>query len=43
MTTAGWILMLSSVFFVWALTIWCYYKLLTRRRGTPGSDDDAST
>jgi hypothetical protein len=29
MTGGGWILLLVSTAFVWSLTIWCYYKVLT--------------
>ena len=29
MTTLGWIFLLSSTAFVWGLTGWCYYKVLT--------------
>ena len=29
MTTLGWIFMLSSLTFVWSLTLWCFRKVLT--------------
>jgi hypothetical protein len=29
MTTLGWLFMLVSVGFVWILTGWCYFKVLT--------------
>lgn len=29
MTGGGWLMMLGSTAFVWALTAWCYYKVLT--------------
>jgi hypothetical protein len=29
MRLGGWILLLGSTAFVWSLTIWCYYKVLT--------------
>ncbi|WP_290742778.1 hypothetical protein [Amaricoccus sp.] len=29
MTTLGWIFLLSSTVFVWGLTGWCFYKVLT--------------
>lgn len=29
MTTLGWAFMILSVGFVWGLTGWCYYKVLT--------------
>ena len=29
MTTLGWLFMLVSVTFVWGLTGWCFYKVLS--------------
>jgi hypothetical protein len=29
MTTLGWIFLLSSTAFVWGLTGWCFWKVLT--------------
>lgn len=29
MTPLGWIFLLTSVSFVWGLTIWCFYKVLS--------------
>lgn len=29
MTTLGWIFLLASTAFVWGLTGWCFYKVLT--------------
>ena len=29
MTTLGWIFLLGSNLFVWGLTLWCFYKVLT--------------
>lgn len=29
MTITGWIFLLVSTAFVWGLTIWCFYKVLT--------------
>jgi hypothetical protein len=29
MTALGWIFLLVSAVFVWGLTGWCYYKVLT--------------
>lgn len=29
MTTLGWVFLLSSTLFVWGLTGWCYYKVMT--------------
>ena len=29
MTTLGWIFLLLSMAFVWGLTAWCFYKVLT--------------
>lgn len=37
MKLAGWIFMLGSLVFVWGLTIWCYYKVMT----TDGTREDA--
>jgi len=28
-TTLGWIFLLTSMTFVWGLTGWCFYKVLT--------------
>jgi len=30
MTTAGWIIMLVANGFVWGLTAWCFYRVLTQ-------------
>jgi len=30
MTTGGWILLVCSLSFVWGLTAWCYWKILSR-------------
>jgi len=35
MTVAGWILMIVSLSFVYGLTGWCYWKILT----TPDNND----
>jgi len=29
MTIMGWIFMWGSLIFVWGLTIWCFYKVMT--------------
>ena len=29
MTTLGWIFLILSMLFVWGLTAWCFYKVLT--------------
>ena len=29
MRPGGWITMLASLAFVWGLTFWCYYRVLT--------------
>ena len=29
MTTAGWIMMIISLAFVWSLVIWCYKRILS--------------
>jgi hypothetical protein len=33
MTTLGWIFLTVSLTFVWGLTGWCFYKVLTVRDG----------
>jgi hypothetical protein len=37
MTTAGWIFLFVSLGFVWSLTIWCFYRVLTIREEPPDS------
>jgi hypothetical protein len=32
MTTLGWIFLTLSLVFVWGLTAWCFYKVLTAPR-----------
>ncbi|MGH7898070.1 MAG: hypothetical protein ACREQQ_08960 [Candidatus Binatia bacterium] len=29
MTLLGWIFLITSLTFVWSLTAWCFYKVLT--------------
>jgi hypothetical protein len=29
MTLLGWIFLITSLAFVWGLTLWCFYKILT--------------
>ena len=29
MTPLGWLFLATSLGFVWALTLWCFYKVLT--------------
>jgi hypothetical protein len=29
MTTGGWLVMAVSLMFVWGLTFWCYFRVLT--------------
>lgn len=29
MTPLGWVFLLTSLAFVWGLTIWCFYRVLT--------------
>ncbi len=31
MTLLGWVFLLTSISFVWGLTIWCFYKVLTTK------------
>jgi amino acid permease len=35
MTRAGWIFLVASLTFVWALTLWCFYKVLSIREEPP--------
>jgi hypothetical protein len=35
MTPPGWILMLSSLVFVWSLTLRCLWKVFTRQESAP--------
>jgi hypothetical protein len=39
MTVGGWVIMLLSLVFVWGLTGWCFYRVLTEApegvSGTP--------
>jgi hypothetical protein len=35
MELGGWIMMLASTAFVWSLTSWCFYKVMT----APPEDD----
>jgi len=34
MTALGWVFMLASNIFVWGLTFWCFYKVLTTPEAT---------
>ena len=36
MTASGWIFLVTSLAFVWGLTLWCYYKVLSFREEPPG-------
>lgn len=29
MTSLGWVFLIVSISFVWGLTIWCFYQVLT--------------
>lgn len=31
MTALGWIFLVSSLVFVWGLTAWCFYRVLTTK------------
>jgi hypothetical protein len=33
MTTGGWAIMILSLSFVWGLTGWCFYRVLTEAPG----------
>jgi hypothetical protein len=39
MTPLGWIFMTISLLFVWGLTGWCFYKVLTAPREPSGSSE----
>ena len=39
MTPLGWIFMTISLLFVWSLTAWCFYKVLTAPRETDESPE----
>lgn len=32
MTPLGWVFLLASTAFVWGLTVWCFYRVLTATR-----------
>ena len=36
MTALGWIFLFISVSFVWGLTFWCFYKVLTTKAPREG-------
>ena len=35
MTTLGWLFLVVSLAFVWILTLWCFYKVLSIREDPP--------
>jgi hypothetical protein len=35
MTALGWIFLVASLAFVWGLSLWCYYKVLSFREEPP--------
>lgn len=35
MTALGWVFLFSSLLFVWGLTGWCFYKVLTFHEDPP--------
>ena len=37
MTALGWLFLVSSLLFVWGLTLWCFYKVLSFREEPPDS------
>jgi hypothetical protein len=37
MTTLGWVLLTVSLTFVWGLTLWCFYKVLSFKEEPPDS------
>ena len=39
MTTLGWIFLTLSMVFVWGLTAWCFYKVLTAPREPSASSE----
>jgi amino acid permease len=36
MTAAGWVFLITSLAFVWTLTLWCFYRVLTLHEEPPG-------
>jgi hypothetical protein len=37
MTPLGWVFLLTSLTFVWGLTLWCFYKVLSFKEEPPDS------
>ena len=35
MTTLGWLFLIVSLAFVWSLTLWCFYKVLSFKEEPP--------
>jgi len=35
MSPLGWVFLIVSLGFVWGLTLWCYYKVLTMKEPPP--------
>ena len=35
MTPLGWIFLVTSLAFVWGLTLWCFYKVLSFKEEPP--------
>jgi hypothetical protein len=40
MTPAGWIFLITSLSFVWALALWCFYRVLSVGEPPPDSVRD---
>ena len=43
MTILGWLFLTASLVFVWGLTIWCFWKVLTERDEPKVSPPPAGT
>jgi amino acid permease len=39
MTIGGWIFLVLSLAFVWALTVWCFYRVFTAPKETTKPPD----
>jgi hypothetical protein len=40
MTSAGWIFLIASLVFVWGLTLWCFYKVISGGKKPPDPVSD---
>ena len=42
MTPLGWVFLLTSLAFVWSLTLWCFSKVLSLTDDPTGSDREGA-